>query len=510
MQHPQKVNPQKKSSLWAWLAALGTLALAVALLLLMPLIQRRFPAKPQAVVSDYPVRTLELTETSRVESITVHPQGADSYTLVMENGALYAQSAEGLLELNADYAQEILKAVTEITVQNVVSENPQEVSAHLADMGLEPPRSYARVRYTDGTEATIEVGDIVPGTAYSYYRWSGSQGVYMCDEGIRDALNMSLKRLLPVQQFEIRGSLVRQLSIDEMTVRFETGASGESRGYLTEPYGYPISSKQTQSLLEALESFRLGAQEPDITDENRGDYGFDDPLCQVEIRTEKGYASVVDASGQMTAYEAPAQTIRFTIGRAEGDYFYTCQYEGGYYLISRFLAETLVTASPAGLASRNPADMGDSFVTRIALHAPSGEVQVEARRTERVLANNQVKTDENGNPEYDTLITFNGETASQERLDSLLDALRQLTVTGDAPANWTAPAQEQPRWTVYLETEDGNKRLIEAYRLDAFTDVLCVDGVSLHVTDDEAVDRILGSVLAPKYQEEKEDANPES
>lgn len=488
MQHPQKREIKKSCARWIWVAAMGALALAVGLLVLLPVIQQRFPAQKQTIpVSEQPVKTLALRESGQVESITVSPEDGDSYTLVMQEGALYAQSERGLLELDADKASELLKAVTEITVQGVVTEDVSEVEEHLGEMGLKPPLSQAVVRYADGSEETIRLGGTVPGTSYSYYRWSGGNGVYMGDEGIRDALSLSLSRLLPFNQVQIAGELAEEIRLDEMVIRFHTDETGQTTASLTEPCVYPISSETCQSLQDTLSSFRLGTREPDITDENRGDYGFDDPLCTITVRTQEGYVSAVDAEGQFAVYQMPAQEYHIVIGQAEGEYFYTCQYEDGYYLISRFLMEYLVQATPSRLATRNPADMGDTFITRAVINANGATLEMTASRTEQ--------TDENGDVTYAVQAAFNGVSAPQERLDSLTDGLRQLSANGDAPANWQLPAHESPRWELALETEDGQRRLIQAYRLDAFTDVLCVDGVSLHTVDDEAIDRLLGSAM---------------
>lgn len=494
MQHPQKKEIKKKRTRWIWVSAVGALVLALGLIVLLPLIQERFSANQQAIpVSEQPVKTLALRESTQVESITVFPEGAESYTLVMEGGTLYAQSENGLLELDPDKADELLKAVTEITVQGIVTEDVSEVEEHLGEMGLEPPLSQAVMRYTDGTEETIQLGSMVPGTSYSYYRWSGGSGVYMGDEGIRDALSLSLNRLLPFSQVQMAGELAEEIRLDDMVIRFSTDGSGQTTAYLAEPYVYPLSGDTCQSLQSTLSSFRLGAREPDITDENRADYGFADPLCTITVRTREGYVSAVDAEGQLAAYQVPAQAYTLVIGRAEGNYFYTCQYEDGYYLISRFLVEYLMQATPRSLATRTPADLGDAFITRAVITSDKGMLEMTASRTEQV--------DENGDMTYDVQAVFNGASAPQERLDSLLDGLRQLTANGDAPANWLVSSQESPRWEVALETEDGQKRLIQAYRLDAFTDVLCVDGVSLHTVDDEAIERLLGSARGDEETE---------
>ena len=44
----------------------------------------------------------------------------------------------------------MLKAVTQLVMPGVVTEDEAEVAGHLADMGLDTPRATAQVRYQDG------------------------------------------------------------------------------------------------------------------------------------------------------------------------------------------------------------------------------------------------------------------------------------------------------------------------------------------------------------------------
>ena len=52
------------------------------------------------------------------------------------------------------------------------------------------------------------------------------------------------------------------------------------------------------------------------------------------------------------------------------------------------------------------------------------------------------------------------------------------------------PEDETPRWRIVLTTRE-----IAAYRLDAFSDALAVDGVAIHYVHEEAIDLILADLL---------------
>lgn len=127
----------------------------------------------------------------------ISQEEGDRYTLRMQDGHLVLERGGQWLTVS-DYQEEaMLKAVTQLVMPGVVTEDEAEVAGHLADMGLDTPRATAQVRYQDGTEMTLELGGDVPTTSYSYFRWSGDDGVYMCDSGLTDALLTTATRLLP-------------------------------------------------------------------------------------------------------------------------------------------------------------------------------------------------------------------------------------------------------------------------------------------------------------------------
>ena len=57
------------------------------------------------------------------------------------------------------------------------------------------------------------------------------------------------------------------------------------------------------------------------------------------------------------------------------------------------------------------------------------------------------------------------------------------------------PEGEAPRWRIVLTTVGGTTRELAAYRLDAFSDALAVDGVAIHYAHEEAIDLILADLL---------------
>ena len=496
MQHPNKVDRRplnRKLVLWL---SLALLALAVALILLLPAIRQRFPAESVAVPDVVlPFRTLGEYAEDALDSVTITHADGQSYTLRYQNGALWLERDGGLTAISESSSDTLIKAVTQISVENIVTEDASEVAEHLEDMGLAPPRAVAHVRYTSGDTVTLELGSEVPETTYSYYRWSGDNGIYMCDVGISDALLMTANRLLPVEQPVMTRLLIDRLALTTadgqvIGMAFTSDAAGNAYGRLTSPYDYPMSADATDAMLTALTNFRLGTPEGDLTDDSYAEYGFDSPLLVLEAHSREGARSVVSDDGQLLAETAPEMTLRFTLGREEGDYYYTCLYEGARYNVSRFLCEALVNAKTAQLITRTPADLGDVYISAIAVQTGTGVLDAHAARVERVLPNNQLETDVDGNVLYDTTVTINGETATQEQYDALVSRLKSMKVSGSLPDGWS-PDGKTPRWKLTLTTEGGQTRQITAYTLDAFSDALVVDGSALHYAYIEALNTAL-------------------
>lgn len=481
--------------------------LAVAFVMLLPQIKVWFPSSNNATNVAAPTGiSFQIDDPAEINTIHISHIEGDAYTLYYFDGLLCLPEGDHYTVINDAFQEDILSAVTEIVVQDVISEDHTELTEHLADMGLSPAQATATVRYNDQTEVIIEVGYAVPGTAYYYYRWSGNPGIFICDLGIVEALSLTANRLLPITQPVIEQSLIDELTIDlqvkeSIGITFSADNEGYISGLMHTPFTYPLNAESTENLLTTLENFRLGTAQGTITDENLSEYGFDDPLCVFTLHQNAGSRSVVNSDGQLAAELLDEVTYRFTIGREEGSYFYTCEYEGECYYISRFLTVAVIQADPALLMTRTPANLGDAEISAIAIQTGAGAVDIRITRTEQVLQNNELATDDNGNILYDTLITLNGESIPEAKYNQLLEGLQGLTASDDLDPSWLQTTAS-PRWRMTITTTGGTTRTILAYPLDAFSNALVVDGVAKHYIHVEALEIAIGEFLPDVAQQE--------
>ncbi len=490
MQHPPKKMPKSgKKRTWV-IAALLALVLAAAFVLVLPLIRQAFPGqKLNYDIVENTVRTIALREAAQMERVVIYPDGQSSYTLYMRDGKLYLDKDGSLTAIAEDYQTEILKVLTEISVQNTVTEDATEVAEHLQAMGLEAPQCKAEVFYTDGTAETYEVGALIhDGTDY-YFRWSGAEGIYTCHSGVPEAFTVAPNLLLPFEQPVIYASLIERIEVKNANGECVMLFDEDGFGSIAAPAAYPMTDEMAQTMATAAENVRLGAYEAELTAENSAEYGFDAPLCTLRIVLREGVTSVVGEDGTFGTQTMPAQDLTFVIGREEGEFFYTCAYRDHVYLVSKFLLKTLAQADVRTLISRTPAAMGQDLLTRIVFEVPDKTVDVGIARTESVLANNELELDAEGNIVYLTDVTVNGQPAPQELLDELLKRLNGFTVEGDIPAG--AQVSEEPSWRVTLCAESGSVRVIEGYQLDVFSDAVAVNGQMYHYVYNEAIDVLM-------------------
>ena len=498
MEHPEKKQAKAPRArhfsrrIWALVLALIAAALAVAFVLLLPAIKQRYPIIAGInLKANLPYRSLGAGVAQELDTITVsHSADGEHYTLRYRDGQLTLLGEDEEQIVNESYTAAILEAATEYAVEDTVTEDAAEVSEYLADMGLAPAQITVLVRYTDGQEHTLELGYTVPGTTYHYYRWSGDAGIYMCDIGTYEAFEYTAQMLLPVEQPTLVPALINQVTLrtqqaGEMVFGFAADGTEATLGTLREPYHYPMDAEATQNLLSAIQNFRMGTKIGAVTAENRATYGFDEPALVLDVHQQEGLFSQVDDTGALTTIVTPETTIRLTLGSMDGSYFYYCEYAGVCYRVSSFLVASLVAATPEAYLSRTPADMGDAPIASITVQLGDGALDVRATYTERVLENNQIETDNQGNTIYDISVTANGLPITEDAFTALVNRLAQMTVAGNAE-NRVAPV-DTPRWQLTITTTSGNSRTLAAYPLDAFSDVLMVDGVVVHTMNAEAM-----------------------
>ncbi len=477
------------------------LILAAAFVLLLPAINKQFPSKTDEKYQTEPTfRTIAERDPQTLSSITVSHWGGETYTLVYQNGTLMLTTDGGEPEpLDAPTAANFIAYATEITVEDTVTQDAGEVRDSLSDMGLSPPQITVEVAYADGSAMTLYLGYNQPSMSYHYFQWSGDSAVYLCNSGVYETFEYTADMLLSVTQPLMIGSLIERVSIrrgseDPIVCGFLSNGEDTAAGSLQSPFVYPMSADAAEALLSAVENFRLGARLKPVTDDNRVLYGLDAPEAVVEITQREGLYSMTDAQGVLQSYPLEPSVVTLTIGGLDGEFFRYCEYEGTCYRVSAFLVAAFLKADAMDYLSLDPADMGAESIRSLVVQTGTGTLDFRASYTEQVLPNNELVTDEAGNVVYALDVALNGEPVSADAFDALVGRLKLMAVSGSLDA--VSEPDGTPLWQLTLATVLGQSRTLAAYPMDAFQDILAVDGVAVHYISKEALDIALGEFTA--------------
>lgn len=477
------------------------LILATAFVLLLPVIKAWFPAKGTGNFDNEPTyQTIALRDPDTLETITVSHLNGETYTLEYQDGILSLRMETGELEaIGGSIADNFIKYATMVYIEDTISQDEGEVLEHMSDMGLEPPQIAVAATFSDGSQINLSLGCAMPGTSYHYYQWSGDNSVYLCNPGVYETFEYTADMLFPVTQPSVNPSLIERISIlrgdgEPIVCTFETDSEDMVQGALQSPFAYPMSAGAAHSLLSAVENFRLGVRLKPVTDENRALYGMDTPQAVVKIAQREGLYAQVTTDGALQSFLLSPSGITLTIGNADGEFFRYCEYEGICYRVSGFLVSAFLNADAMAYASLNPADMDVETVKSIVVQTGSGMLNIHASYLEHVLPNNELETDEYGNIIYSTEVTANGDPVTGEAFEALVARLKQMTVSGRL--DMIMEPDGAPRWQMKLTTTQGKTRALAAYPMDAFHDMLAVNGTALFYISNEALDIALGEFAA--------------
>ena len=179
----------------------AVLLLAVALVLLLPQIQKWFPAE-EAQTPSYKLtyQTIARRDAAELASINVSHLDGEHYTLVYDGHTLSLVSQDGSEPVRDTVAENFIKYATTIYVDDTVTEDEAEAAEYLAEMGLDPPRIQVTASFTDGSTIEISLGNAVDDTDYRYYRWSGDTNIYLCSAGVYDTFSYTADMLRSITQ----------------------------------------------------------------------------------------------------------------------------------------------------------------------------------------------------------------------------------------------------------------------------------------------------------------------
>lgn len=421
-------------------------------------------------------------EPSEVASITIRRRDEAPWTVVMNEDGLLTLSGEGGFTLSESTTDALLDAACILPCEAVLTDDPAEYRDHLADFGLDAPQYEAVVTYADGVVASLHIGS--PGAennAWYYMTIDGDDRLFSFSRGMVEALFVSRDSLWEVQSPTIHKARIDRVTltgpeqVTQWTLAGDiTDADAADKWRITAPFTYPADADAMATLLSNIANLRLGAYVGPATAENLAAFGFDVPRVIIDVHMAAGAIGVVNSDGAVEATDYPASTVTFIIGGEKSDMVDYVRFGDEIYISSHFTMGLFIDYDPSATMSRYPVLTALGNLAALTIREGDTTTEYVLTRTEQVAANNELVTDEDGNPVYDVTVTRNGEPVEYAAFEAAYNALTLVTVSGTLPAGEVIAAEPHTAYT--FADVDGTMHTVKLTTFDALHDAVSVDG----------------------------------
>ena len=435
--------------------------------------------EPAPTPADASVHLVDVSA-SEVASITIR-RGDEAPWTATPDGETVRISGEIPLQLTLDECREFLHSAASIVAEDVLTDNPAEYIAHLADFGLDHPQFEAHITYTDGTDISLRVGDKGPGGTWRYLLVRGDDRLFAFSNGSVESLFVNKDTLRKVDQPTLHKARIDQITLTgpegveaQWTLQGRiTVADAIDKWQVTAPFTYPADAGAMGNLLSGIANLRLGAYVCPATQEFLTKYGFDTPRLTIDIHQAAGTIGTTNADGAAIATDYPESTVTFAIGGEKNDMIDYVLCGDSIYVSSHFTMGMFIGYDVRTTMSRYPVMTALGNLAKLTIREGETLTEYALTRTEQVAANNELITDEEGNPVYTVTVTQNGEPADYAAFEAAYNALAMVTVSGTLPSADDLP---DPHTTYTFTDVDGTVHTVELSTFDALHDAVIVDG----------------------------------
>ena len=469
--------PQEKKRI---LLLFFILMLLAVTLISLALVNRAPEADDYASPADTSVTLCDYTAAD-VASVTIRRGSEAAWTAIPEPGESMTILGDDGMTLAWTECQDFLSSAACIVAEDVLTDDPADYAAHLADYGLVDPRYEAHICYADGQEITLRVGDKGPDGVWRYMLIDGDERLFAFSNGSVEGLFVNRDTLHRVSQPDLHKARIDRIILTEGDRVIEWTLNGSitdsdaiDRWSITQPFTYPADAQAMENLLTSAASLHLSAYVAPATEENLRKFGFDMPRLTITIHQAAGTIAFTCVDGEALATGYPASTITFVIGGEKSDMIDYVLCGDGIYLSSHFTMGVFMGYDVASTMSRYPVMTALGNLSSLTIREGDALTEYRLTRTEQVAANNELVTDEDGNPVYTVSVTRNGATVDYAAFEAAYNALAMVTVSGTLPAGESITADPH---TVYTFTDvDGTVHEVALTVFDALHDAVIVDG----------------------------------
>ena len=433
-----------------------------------------------------PTVLLSDRQSADVTRLTIQNGQGETYEITQQDGQA-AMDGDAAFDFSASMLADTLDCAAQVYAQRVILDLSQSEGLTAADFGITQDGIAVTAAYSDGAQLTFYVGDLLPEETPAYYMMAaGDTRVFAVDQQTHDVFSRSRMALHAVPDPALKGELIDAITFaGENPFRMERRTGDE--WYLTAPFEYPLSSTAVDTLLEKLENLRFSQY---TAPESAGlaAYGLDAPRRTVTLDIAASILTGYDENGQAYAQkQLDAYQLTLSCGADTSEVIFYCLYRGNVLKASYFTAGFLLSQGYDGLLLGAPINVPTNCLTSLNISRAGETHEYALSLHERVLANNQFETDENGNILYDVQVTRDGAACDSTQF---LYAYGQMTaLTAVSPLSAGYAPQGEPELVLTLRWEDGARELA-FYPYDALHWAVAVNGTALFYTENTWMDGI--------------------
>ena len=424
-----------------------------------------------------------------LRSLTVIQRGEKPWTAIREeDGSLRLQpeteSEPNEWIVDEGIAKTLIDVATNLTYEDVFTENREDWEPEAADFGLADPRITAVFRYRDDTEVTVRIGDSADpdGNAYYYLTVDGDDRLYAVAAGTVQDLNTEKELLHPVDRLEIRGALLDRITVKDgsgsvkvqWTLQGQISDQDAAENWLiTSPLVYPADYDAMKNLRDSAENLRLGIYIGNADESTLKQCGLDNPDTVIELHMAAGSTGTVSDSGVYDVEEREEHTETLAIGSSKSEMTAYVRYKDEIFTISYFslspFTETDSLSTAARYTMQTPLNSLESLTVEKAETKPVHYALI------RMDSDTEKREGTEENPTIRCL--RNGEEIAYDAFSAAWERLLTVTVSGRLPEGWQA-GEVHTRYT--FRTVSGGRHTLELSDYDAMHDAVTMDGHTLY------------------------------
>ena len=418
--------------------------------------------------------TLQVRQAEELVSVTVAVRGQEPWTLIRDDaGNMHMEGSEDW-DVKDRLARQVEEAVTTLVYEEILSEDPAEYRDHLDEFGLENPFITAEVRFADGGEVILRLGDEVPiEKSVRYMLVDGDDRLYAASHALAEDLDIEKEALHPVTQPEIYEVLLDRITVTgkDGTERAEwrlrgsiTDPDADTNWEITAPFRYCADEMTIRNLKSSAGNLRMGVYMGEATEALLAEYGLAEPEYTLELHMAAGSTGTVSDLGVYDVVERESGSITLQVSRSGNEMIDYVRCGEGIFKVSHLTLSAFLDTVPGDTAARYIAPVPPGSLESMAVETGGETTVFTLERTG--------ETDPDTAEEI-VVCRKNGEEISREAFEAAYDRLMTVTVSGSLPegAQW-----QEPHTKYTFRAVSGGTHTVELSEWDGLHDAVTMDG----------------------------------